>query len=158
MKRLTLSVVITAVLGLAAYTMAGAQGERERGFGPGGRGGPGRGALSVLRGIDLTDEQQAQIRAIREAERGSREGPPAGLDLHRQLQTEVFADAPDAQKLATLQQQIAQAQTARLAKQVAMEQKIAEILTAEQRATVREKLAKVEANGRGRLSGVPGKW
>jgi periplasmic protein CpxP/Spy len=152
MKRLTLSVVITAVLGLAAYTMAGAQvPARGRGFGHGadGRGGPGpgRGAMSVLRGLDLTADQQAQIKALRDAEREPRDGPPAELTLHRQLQAEVFADAPDAQKLTSLQQQVVQAQAARLARQIAIDQKIAQVLTAEQRTDVRQKLA--ETHGRG---------
>jgi Spy/CpxP family protein refolding chaperone len=146
MKRLTLSVVITAVLGLAAYTMAGAQAPgRGRGFGPGG---PGPGAMAFLRGLDLNEAQQAQIKAIRDAERDSRQGPPAEMQLQRQLHAEIFADAPDAQKITSLQQQIAQAQSARLARQIALDQKIAQVLTAEQRATVRERLAAAPA-GRG---------
>lgn len=161
MKRLILSVVITAVLGLTAYTMAGAQDPgRERGFGPGGpggRGGPGRGAWSLLRGADLTDDQQAQIKEIREAARELRDGPPPELDLHRQLQTEIFADAPDAQKLTTLKQQIAQAHAAQLAKRVTADQKVAQVLTAEQRAKVREQLAEPGAYGRGRRPGQPAK-
>jgi periplasmic protein CpxP/Spy len=141
MKRLTLSVVITAVLGLAAYTMAGAQAPtRGRGFGPGGPG-PDRGAMGLLRGVDLTTEQQAQIKALRDAERDSRQGPPAEMQLQRQLQAEIFADAPDAQTISSLQEQIAQAQTARLARQIALDQKIAQVLTAEQRAKIRERLA-----------------
>jgi periplasmic protein CpxP/Spy len=151
MKRLTLSVVITAVLGLAAYTMAGAQAPGQgRGFGSGGRSGqgPGRGGMVMLRGLDLNEDQQAQIKAIHDAERDSHQGPPAEFELQRQLQAEVFADAPDAQKLTSLQQQIAQAQSARLSNRIATEQKIAQVLTAEQRAKVRERLADPPA-GRG---------
>jgi Spy/CpxP family protein refolding chaperone len=152
MKKLTFSVIATAVLGLAAYSFAGAQaaewgprGERAgyqdaRGAG---RGGPGfgRGFVPFLRDLDLTETQKQQIQTIREAARQSQGEPAAGADLHRQLQTELFADAPDAQKIAALQQQLAQAQSARLAKQVALEQKIAQVLTAEQRAKVRERLS-----------------
>jgi Spy/CpxP family protein refolding chaperone len=142
MKRLTGSVIITAVLGLAAYTMAGAQGPgRGPGFGPGLEGRRGPGAASVLRGVQLTDEQREQIRAIREQEREQPAAPPVAAQLHRQLQAEIFAEAPDANKLAELQHQIAQAHAARLAKEIEVEQKIAQVLTPEQRAQVRERLA-----------------
>jgi protein CpxP len=173
MKRLTFSVVMTAVLGLAAYTLADAQAHRRGpGFGPpaafqedGRPGGPGRGfgprgggPLSSLRGIDLTDEQKEQIRTIREearqaqggqaaddpAGRGPRRGPGRGgpeFDLHRQLQAELFADSPDQQKIAALQQQLIAAHSTRLAHQSAIEQKIAQVLTAEQREQVRQRLA-----------------
>jgi protein CpxP len=154
MKRFTLSVMMTAALGLAAYTFAGAQAPERRGpagfggpGGPGGRGGPG--AIAMLRGLDLTDQQKADIKAIRDGERDARSGPPADAQLRRQLQAEVFADAPDAQKLASLQQQIVQADAARLAQQIATEQKVAQILTAEQRAKVRDDLAKGPQGRRG---------
>ncbi|MGH9372671.1 MAG: Spy/CpxP family protein refolding chaperone [Vicinamibacterales bacterium] len=151
MRRLTLSVVVTAVLGLAAYTMAGAQGPRFGGpGGEGPRGGFGRGGWPALRGIELSDDQKAQIRAIRDAERQSQEGPPAALQLHRQLQSEVFAESPDAQRLAALQQQVLQAQAAELAKRIALEQKLAKVLTPEQRASVRERLAQEPSRGRWR--------
>lgn len=157
MKRFTLSVVVTAVLGLAAYNLAGAQApgtgpgvggpafqERGRGPGPGGpRGlGFGRGSMGLLRGIELTGDQQAQIKAIHDAERQERQGPPPEAALHRQLQAELFADTPDAAKIAGLQEQLAQAHTAMLAKQVEIEQKIAQVLTAEQRAAIRERLSR----------------
>jgi protein CpxP len=143
MKRLTASMMITAVLGLAAYTIAGAQGPAP-GPGFGGHGferGRGPGAARVLRGVELTDEQKAQIGAIREAAREARTGPPAEVQLHRQLQTEIFAEAPDANTLAELQQQIVQAHAARLARQIEVEQRIAQVLTPEQRDQVRERLA-----------------
>jgi Spy/CpxP family protein refolding chaperone len=153
MKRFTLSVVLTGVLGLAAYTLSGAQ---PPGRGPGGPlpgGGPGfgRGELSLLRDANLTDAQKAEIRSIRDAERDARQGEPADFSLRRQLQTEVFADSPDAQKIAALQQQIVQAEAARISRQIAVEQKVAQVLTAEQRAAIRERLAQApEARGRAR--------
>ena len=160
MKRLTFSMVITGVLALAAYSLADAHGNfGQRGFGrpefaqdgagPGGpgrgRGGRGFGPMFSLRGIELTDDQKAQIKAIHDAEReamGDRQGPPADAALHRALQGELFADNPDSQKLAALQQQLVQAQSARLARQIAIEQKVAGVLTAEQRAQVRERLTR----------------
>ena len=154
MKRFTLSLLMTAVLGLAAYTLSGAQGP---GSGPDRRPGAGRPGFgrgpSVLRGIELTPEQRTQIDAIRQAERGDRmqqAGPPADVQLQRQLESEVFADTPDAQKIAALVQQISQAQADRLERQIALEQKIAQVLTAEQRARVRERLAQTPPSRGGR--------
>ena len=158
MKRFTLSVVMTAVLGLAAYSIADAQGPGRHGFGQGGPGGPGgpggRGAaMGLLRGLDLTEQQQAQLKALREADRDSRQGPPADVTLRRQLQTELFADVPDDAKVASLQDQLAAAQSERLAKEVAAEQKIAQVLTAEQRAQVRQRLEQGPAARGGRGPG-----
>lgn len=153
MKRFTVSVMVTAVLGLAAYSLADAHGVRpgfdgrnsgignfqERGPGRG----PGRGGgMFALRGLDLTADQTEQVKAIHDAERANRENARADADLHRQLRAALFADQPDAQKIAALQQQLIQAQSARLARQIAVEQKVASVLTAEQRAQLRERLEK----------------
>jgi Spy/CpxP family protein refolding chaperone len=157
MKRFALSVVMTGVLGLAAYTFAGAQppspgpdGQRMRG-GPGGRG-----YFALLRGADLTEEQKAAIKAIREADASAQQGPPVEGRLRRELQAEIFADAPDAQKIATLQQQLAESQAARLSQQIATDQKIAQVLTAEQRARIRERLTQPPSERRGPRPEGPG--
>jgi Spy/CpxP family protein refolding chaperone len=183
MKRFTFSVVITAVLGLAAYSLADAQaalrgpafggpglfqdeqrpaGPR-RGFGPG-RGGP----MPGLRGIELTEEQKEQIRAIHEEVRNANASPagsaanvepgdgrprrgPRGeapdAALRRQLEAELFADAPDAQRIATLEQQLVAAHATQLARHVSLQQRIAQVLTAEQRAQVRERLSEGRSPG-----------
>ena len=142
MKRFTSSVVMTAVLGLAAYSWSGAQGPpREPGFDR--RGGPGfgRGAMGLLRGTDLSEQQRAEIRAIRDAAREPQAGPPADAALRGQLDAEVFAESPDPRKIAALQDQLLRAHSERLAREIATQQKIAQILTAEQRAKLRERLA-----------------
>ncbi len=160
MKRFTLSVVMTGVLGLAAYNLSGAQPPAGRPDGPHLRGGPGggRGEIALLRGANLTDEQKAAIKAIRDAEQPAANGPAAEPPLRRALDAELFADAPDTQKIATLQQQLAETQAARLARQIAVHQRIAQVLTAEQRAKIRERLAqplpdrrRPGGDGRGRL-------
>lgn len=151
MKRFALSVVMTGVLGLAAYSLSGAQAPTRGPEGQppwGGRGG-GRGDIALLRGADLTEEQKAAIKAIREAEQPSQQEPSVEGRLRRELQAEVFADTPDAQKIATLQQQLAESQSARLARQIATDQKIAQVLTAEQRAKIRERLAQPPSERRG---------
>lgn len=155
MKRMTTSVALAAVLGLAAYTMAGAQGV---GRGPGGGfDGPRpgmRGGFGMLRGIDLTDTQREQIRAIREAERQAQPAPAAGTPLHRQLQAELFAEVPDPHTLETLQRQIVEADAARLAGHVEIQQKIAQVLTPEQRETIRTRLAQAPQRGPARQGRV----
>lgn len=108
-----------------------------------------RGGVAMLRGVDLTDEQKAAIKAIRDAERPAQDGPPADMTIRRQLEAEVFAEAPDAQKIATLQQQLLQAQSERLAHEIAVQQKVAAVLTAEQRAEIRERLAQAPPDRRG---------
>ena len=122
MKRFTLSVVMTGVLGLAAYSLSGAQPPAGRPDGPRLRGGPGggRGEIALLRGANLTDEQKAAIKAIRDAEPPVADGPAAEPRLRRELDAELFAEAPDTQKIATLQQQLAETQAARLARQIAV--------------------------------------
>jgi Spy/CpxP family protein refolding chaperone len=107
----------------------------------------------MLRGLELTDEQKASIKAIHEAERSGQADPPADLAIRRQLEAEVFAEAPDAQKIATLQQQLAQAHADRLAQDIAVQQKVAGVLTAEQRAQIRERLSQAPAE----RGGSPGR-
>jgi Spy/CpxP family protein refolding chaperone len=154
MKRFTLRVVMAGMLGLAAYTFSGAQPPARGPEGPRRGGGPGggRGDFALLRDANLSDEQKAAIKAIRDAER--EDGPPADARVRRELQAEVFAEAPDPQKIAALQQQVLQAQAARLARQIAVEQKLAQVLTAEQRAAIRERLAQAPSV-RGRRGARP---
>ena len=64
----------------------------------------------------MTEEQKAAIKAIREAEQSAQQGPSTEVRLRRELQAEVFSDAPDPQKIASLQQQLADSQSARLAR------------------------------------------
>lgn len=141
MKRFTSSVVMTAVLGLAAYTWSGAQPSGEPRAGRPAGPGFGRAGMALLRGADLSEQQQTEIKAIRDAARERQAGPPADAVLRRQLDAEVFADAPDAQKIAAFQEQLIRAQAERVAKEIETTLKIAQVLTAEQRAKIRERLA-----------------
>jgi Spy/CpxP family protein refolding chaperone len=151
MKRFALSVVMTGVLGLAAYTFSGAQPPARGPEGQRPSGGPRgpRGDIALLRGADLTEDQKAAIKAIREAEQASGQGRSVEGRLRRELQAELFSDTPDAQKVALLQQQLTESQTARLAQQIATDQKIAQVLTAEQRAKIRERLSQPPLQRRG---------
>ncbi len=143
MRRMLFNRLVASVIGVTAFAFTGlhGQGPGQGGPRPGGRGfgGPGPGGFARL--ADLTDEQRQQVRAILEEERNSTDGPPAVVRLHRELEAEILADAPDEQKIESLRQQLVQAQTEAVAKQVAVQRKIAEILTPEQRAKARERLA-----------------
>ena len=141
MKKTVFSGVVAVLVAVAAFSIASAQGGGPRGRGPGGPGfgGPRLGALA--RFADLTDEQRKQIQSIVEEDRASREGPPAVVILHRQLEAELLADSPDDQKIETLRAQLVQAQGDEVARQIALQRKIAGVLTAEQRAKARERLA-----------------
>jgi Spy/CpxP family protein refolding chaperone len=143
MKRALWSVIVGIILAVAAFSFADAQGRGQRGprpdGGPGfGRGGPG----GFARLADLTDEQKKQVQAILEEERASHDGPPPSMSLRRQLETELLADSPDDQKIDTLRQQIVQAQSEELSRHIALQRKIAQVLTPEQRATARERMDK----------------
>jgi Spy/CpxP family protein refolding chaperone len=72
------------------------------------------------------------------------------MDLQRQLQVAVFADAPDAGTLDELKASIAAAEAEAVAHRVATQTKIAQVLTAEQRAKAREILSRAPHAGRGR--------
>ena len=117
--------------------------------GPGGPGGPGRGGPMFA---DLTEQQREQIRAIHEAERQGQQGPPADAKLRQQLEQELLADTPNDQTIESLKQQIGAAEQENLSRHIAVQKQISQVLTAEQRAKARERLAKAP-EGRGRRGG-----
>ena len=158
MKRTFIGGVTAALIAIAGLTFAGQQAQEPRqGGGPGfGRGGPGRGGPGgFARLADLTDEQRQQVRAILEEDRESRQGPPPAATLHRQLEAALLADAPDDQAIEALRQQIVQAQGEALSRQIALQRKIAQVLTPEQRAAARQRLSEAPAarGGRGERRG-----
>jgi len=153
MKRFAYSALVAAVVGLGAFALADAQdqaGQQPRWRGPGGRMGP-----PFVPFDDLTDVQREQIRTILEEDRQSRQDIPAGMSLRRQLHAELLADAPDEERIASLQQQIGQAAAESLAREVALQKRIAQVLTAEQRAKARERLAQAPERGRRRGAEPP---
>ncbi len=144
MKRMLFSGLAAAVIAVAGFSYAVAQeGDatqpRRGGFGTGGwRGGSPAG---IARLAELTEEQRTQVRAILQEERASRQGAPASVTTHRELQAEILADVPDEQKIDTLRRQLAEEHAASLQRRIALERKIAQVLTPEQRAKARERLA-----------------
>ena len=156
MKRWVFSSVLAALIAVTGFALAAAQGGAERG--PDSpprphprmmRGGPG-GLAGIARMADLTEEQRKQVQAVFEEHRASRQQGRAAMDLHRQLHAELLADVPDEQKIDTLRRQLVEAQGEALTGQIALQRKIAQILTPEQRATARERPAEAP-RGRGRF-------
>ena len=164
MKRMMKSAVVGAVAAAFVASVAVAQGQGpgvqgRGGRGPGGIGGPGapggRGpAPGVMQG--LSEEQRQQVKAIMDEGRDAQQGPPADAKLRRDLEAELLADAPNDQKIEDLKQQILLAQAEGLSRHIAVQKRIAQVLTAEQRVKARERLAQEPGEGRGRRGGGGG--
>jgi len=144
MKKYVFSAALALILGLATFGISDAQ---RRGPGPGFGG---RAPFIGVSGVELTDAQREQIRALLDEDRASRD-PRAGVNPHVQLRAELLADSPDEQRVVALRDQIAAAQAERLTREIALQQKIVALLTPEQRAQARDALANApERRGAGR--------
>jgi Spy/CpxP family protein refolding chaperone len=160
------SIMTTAVAGavaaafVASVAVAGGQqtsGERQRPAigqgrqaGPGGPGFRGRGPLGGVM-ADLTEQQREQVKAIFEAERQGQAERGADMKLRQALEQELLADSPNLQRIEELKQQILAAHSESLTRHIAIQQKINQVLTAEQRAKARERIGqRGERGGRGR--------
>jgi Spy/CpxP family protein refolding chaperone len=136
---------------MAAQGVQGRAGRGQgKGFGgPGGPGGPGGrgGPMGVLHQLNLTDQQQEQIRAIHQERREERPGANM-MELQKQLQAAIFSDTVDLAKIEGLKTAIASAEAAMLAGRIDTEVKISQLLTSEQRAKARELFAKGPPRGR----------
>ena len=145
LKRTIWSGIAVTLLAAAVAIPVIAQPPQGGGGRAGGRGGPGApgAALPLLRDLNLTDAQREQIRAFTE-QRRTQGGDPRRkiVDLDRQLQVALFADAPDRQKIDDLKTALAAATSEELTARIELQSHIAEILTPEQRAQAREALGK----------------
>lgn len=116
--------------------------------------GRGMGLGPGLARLNLSDQQREQIRAIMQEARNANEVPDKNLGaLQRELRAAIFADTPDHGKIDQLKATIAEAQASALNARIAVDLKIAEVLTPEQRAAARE----VREGGRGRGGPGPGR-
>jgi Spy/CpxP family protein refolding chaperone len=137
------AVLLAAVIVTIPLFAQASQGPGRHGGPFGMRGGP----FPILRGLDLTDDQRQQIRTIGESARSNGGTLHQKLgDLQSQLQLAVFADTPDTQKIQELKGQIASAMAEELDARIAVETRMAAVLTPEQRAQARER---VEKRGKG---------
>jgi Spy/CpxP family protein refolding chaperone len=146
-KRTLSAIAATAIVLALGISTAVAQGPggrgpgQGRGFGGPGRGGPG-GPFPMLRQLNLTDTQREQVKALVEEQRKQNDGAAIKKvgELHRALQSAIFADAPDNGQIDQLRASIAEADAAALAARVDLQLKIAQILTPEQRQRARERM------------------
>ena len=150
MKSMMKSAVVGAVAAAFVASVAVAQGQGpgqqgRGGQGPAGMRGPGGPGRGVLQG--LTEEQRQQVKAIMDEGRDAQQGPPADAKLRRDLEAELLADRPNDQKIEDLKQQILLAQAEGLSRHISVQKRIAQVLTAEQRAQARERLAREGARG-----------
>jgi Spy/CpxP family protein refolding chaperone len=123
MKRL----MIALALAVAAAAPLAAQAPQ----GPGGRGrmmGPG-GPFAILRGLNLTDDQRQQIKAILDQNRPTE--PPQGMTLERKLHAAILNG--DAGSIQTLKTEMLQLHEQQLDREIALLQQIAPILTPDQK-------------------------
>lgn len=152
-KLMAVAVVVVAGLG---WTMAvahaqlpgggpgpqgggGRQGIGRLGGGPGGPGGAGRGAGPGinLAALNLSDDQQTQVKALFESERATNQANAlAVMEARAALRAAVFAPTVDSNALTGLQAKVSAAEQAQLASEVQSELTLAGILTPEQRAKV----------------------
>ena len=153
MKSMLKTGVVAAIAAVfvASVAVAGGQAQGPQ-RGPGMRGHGGPGGRGVLPGImrELTEEQRKQVRVILDESRDPQQGPPVDAKLRRALDAELLADAPDDQKIEALKGQILEAQAEGLSRQIDVQKRIAQVLTPEQRAKARERLAQNLAERRGR--------
>lgn len=120
----TMGIAVAVVAAVALPALAG-----QRGDGPRGPRGP-HGRFKQI----LTKEQMDQVRPWLKAER---EASKPLMELHRQLRDVVLSDAPDQGKVAGLQSQIAPLQAEALTRRTALAQRVAALLTPEQRQELR---------------------
>lgn len=102
-----------------------------RGMGPGGPG-----PMGVLQRLDLTDEQRTEIKALLE-ERKAEAPEQKVMDLQKQLHEAIFAATPDTAKISEIKTAIDAAASEALDDRVALQLKIAQVLTPEQREKAR---------------------
>ncbi len=108
-----------------------------QGFGPGH--GPGRGAAPGegrgLRGLNLTETQQAQVKAIHERHQMASKAKGEAADVARKAMHEAMANgATDTKTLQVLHEKVSAAQFELMLERRAVRQEILPLLTAEQKA------------------------
>lgn len=122
-----------------------------QGFGPGRGSGPAEGR--GFRGLNLTEAQQAQVKAIRERHRAATKAKAETAVAARKAMHEAMANtATDARTLRALHEKASAAQFDQLLEHRAVRQEILPLLTAEQK-TQFEKRSLGMGRGRGKGPG-----
>ena len=144
-RRFAISAALALVLGtLPAFAQG--PGQRFGGAGRGGGGGPegpGPALMPLLHQLNLTDAQKEQLKALMDENRPAGDPAEQMREAEQKLHAALLADNPDPQAIETAKAAINAAHAAELDHRVAMMQKIAQILTAEQR----QELLKLQSQG-----------
>lgn len=110
--------------------------------------GPGRAFGFGVRNLDLTAEQRTKMRELTTAARERTEPIVTELrNTQRSLRLELFADAPDRAKVEELSKQVASLQTQLTELRLETTAQLAEVLTPEQKARVREAAGREQPRG-----------
>ncbi len=145
--RWVLAVLAIAAIAVVSVTVAGAQAPQQQPPPPGGRMGfgPPQGPGGIpFDQLGLSADQKQQIQAIMAEERQNPPGPGL-MDLEHQLRQAIFLGTD----VTALKQKILDAQATMLERQIAHQQKIAAVLTPDQRQKVANR-----PMGRGRGMGM----
>ena len=147
---MTRRMVMAAMLALSVGALPLlAQGSGQRGRGPLGPGGP-PGLFPGIQQLDLADAQKEQLRALMDEARQNGDPGAAVRAAEQKLHAAVLADPPDLQTIESQRAALNAAHTAELDHQIAMMQKVAQILTPAQK----QQLLALQAQGpRGRGRG-----
>ena len=124
MKRIIV-VLVLVFAAVAGTLMAQTETGHARPFGPR------PGLFPMLHQLNLTDAQKDQIKALARADHQT--SPPKGFELEQQLHAAIFGDKADPATLESLKSSINAAHAEELDRRIEHLQKLAEILTPDQK-------------------------
>lgn len=160
MKKIIVAILAVAVVWIGAF-IAFAQttdGTSEKRWGKGGhhRGGKMHRGGMMFRGLDLTDEQKAQLKAMREASKPTVQPLMEAMKANRQKFAEAKKNGADEAQLAAIREEAAPIREQLKAHREASMTQMMTILTEEQKAKLAEMKEKRKSrikDGKGKRSG-----
>lgn len=103
-------------------------------------------------GLNLTDAQREDMRKLREEHRAAtRDAAQKLRDANRRLREELYAASPDEAKIAALKTEVTELSEQLQARRLDHQERMARILTPEQRQLVRERRIRMDERRRARM-------